>query len=63
MAMPWVEAAVNFEHLAQSISELFKDNSLSACYSITYTEKPHNRVVATIPIWADFYLDISTIKC
>ena len=29
---------------------------------ITYNEKPHGRIVATIPIWADFYLDISTME-
>ena len=34
---------------------------MSSQYVITYDEKPHKRVVATIPIFADFYLDISAI--
>lgn len=62
MAMPWVEDAVPFEELIKKISELFVGNFSSENYFITYDEKPHSRVVATIPIFADFYLDISTIK-
>lgn len=62
MAMPWTETATSFERLIQKITKLFDGNSLSELYSISYNEKPHGRVVATIPIWEDFYLDISTIK-
>ena len=62
MAMPWTETATSFERLIQKIVKLFDGNSLSELYSISYNEKPHGRVVATIPIWGDFYLDISTIK-
>ena len=62
MAMTWVEDVVPFEELIKKISELFVGNIGSENYFITYNEKPHNRVVATIPIFADFYLDISTIK-
>lgn len=61
MAMPWTEEAIKFEELVDKISKLFDENSLAENYTITYDEKPHNRVVATIPIWSDFYLDISTI--
>ncbi len=61
MAMPWVKNAVTFKEMVNRISKLFKDNDTSSQYVITYNEKPHNRVVATIPIWSDFYLDISTI--
>ena len=62
MAMPWVENAVSFKEMIDRVSKLFKDNDMSSQYVITYNEKPHNRVVATIPIWSDFYLDISTIN-
>lgn len=62
MAMPWVENAVPFKEMVDRISKLFKGNDISTQYVITYNEKPHNRVVATIPIFADFYLDISTIN-
>lgn len=61
MAMPWTENAVSFERLICEISKLF-DNELAYSHLIDYLSKPHGRVVATIPIWADFYLDISTIK-
>lgn len=62
MAMPWVENAISFKEMIDRISNLFKDNDMSSQYVITYNEKPHNRVVATIPIFSDFYLDISTIN-
>ena len=61
MAMPWNENAAKFETLVSAISGLFEDNELAGQYSVDYKSKPHGRVVATIPIWEDFYLDISTI--
>ena len=61
MAMPWVNDAVSFGVLVNKIDQLFTgENPFGSC--ITYNEKPHGRIVATIPIWADFYLDISTIE-
>ena len=62
MAMPWVETSTTFEELVARIVTLFSGNMSAENYCITYNEKPHNRIVATIPIFADFYLDISTIK-
>lgn len=61
MAMPWEESAVGFELLVKKLSECFSYNNLSKQFTINYSEKAHGRVVATIPIWSDFYLDISTI--
>ena len=60
MAMPWVENAVTFSELINKIAELFDGNDIALIYSIHY-DKPHNRAVATIPIFGDFYLDISAI--
>lgn len=60
MAMPWVEDAAPFEELVKRITELFTYDDYG--YTITYNEKPHGRIVATIPIWSDFYLDISTME-
>lgn len=62
MAMPWVPEAVPFEHLVKEIVKLFDGNVLSAVSCVTYGEKPHGRTVATIPIWSDFYLDISSME-
>ena len=61
MAMPWVYEACSFENLVKEIVKLFCGNKMSESYRIDYGEKPHDRVVATIPIWSDFYLDISCI--
>ena len=60
MAMPWVEDAVSFGVLVKKINLLFCGENTFDPF-ITFGEKPHGRIVATIPIWADFYLDISTI--
>lgn len=62
MAMPWTKEATNFETLVAGICALFDDNELSRYKNIDYLTKPHGRIVATIPIWEDFYLDISTMK-
>ena len=61
MAMPWVENSVCFAELVKRIRLLFTGNHIHGTV-ITYNEKPHGRIVATIPIWADFYLDISTLE-
>lgn len=61
MAMPWTDGAVSFSEMVESIVALFDGNALAECFTITYNEKPHNRIVATVPIWADFYIDISAI--
>lgn len=61
MAMPWTKEATNFETLVAAIVGLFNENEMVHHSSIDYFNKPHGRIVATIPIWEDFYLDISTI--
>lgn len=61
MAMPWVQEACSFESMIAEIVKLFYGNYLAEGYRIAYGVKPWGRVVATIPIWADFYLDISTM--
>lgn len=61
MAMPWVDNAVSFGVLVNKIDKLFTGENLFGGF-ITYNEKPYGRIVATIPIWGDFYLDISTME-
>ncbi len=63
MAMAWTEDA-------KTIDEMIK--SLESCFTIPETgfykqttinyDKPNNRVVYTVHIFADFYLDINVIK-
>lgn len=61
MAMPWVSGACSFGELMIRIVALFSGNRMSENFTITYNEKPYGRIVATVPIWADFHLDISTM--
>ena len=62
MAMPWTEEAVTFMEVVDAIVELFDGNDLAlAGMEVDYESKPWGRIVATIPIWEDFYLDISTM--
>lgn len=63
MAMPWVDGAA-------PVDELIK--ALEGCLTIPKdghyvptkrsTDKPNGRVVYTIHIWADFYIDLNTIE-
>lgn len=62
MAMPWVEDAEPFVTLIENIARLFTDNQMAQMWRIDYNSKPRGRAVATIPIWADFYLDISAMS-
>lgn len=62
MAMPWVENAAPFGELVTKIAWLFSGNDLAKRWTVDYISKPHDRVVATIPIWADFYLKAKHYK-
>lgn len=62
MAMPWVQEACSFQCLITEIAKLFQGSYLAENFRITYGEKAWGRAVATIPIWEDFYLDISSME-
>lgn len=62
MAMPWVEDAKSVEDLIAALSNcidgtIWKENHFKPFYG-----KPHNRVVYTLSIYSDFYIDLSIIK-
>jgi len=59
MAMAWTEEATTPEVLMNAIRNCFVDNRNMP---IAYYDKPNNRVVYTISIFADWYLDINFIK-
>lgn len=61
IVLPWTEDASLFSKLVEEIALLFQDNDLASQYQISYKEACHGRIIATIPIWGDFYLDISTM--
>lgn len=62
MAMPWVEGAKPVDEMIKSISDCFVDNPFKDTHVIPHFNKPNGRVVYTINIWAEFYLDINIIS-
>jgi hypothetical protein len=59
MAMAWTEDAIPVLDLMIKLKNCFdKPKEIG----LQITEMPNNRIVYTLSIWADFYLDISTIK-
>lgn len=61
MAMPWVEDAKSVKVMIKSLSDCFTDSPFKEHHIVPHYSKPHNRVVYTMSIWADFHLDISVI--
>lgn len=59
MAMPWTENAV---HPLEMILEIKKCFDTPKLITVTETDMPNNRMVYTLSIWSDFYLDINVIK-
>lgn len=59
MAMPWTEKASTDSEMIEELKKCFTDCNL---IDITISEKPNNRKVFTLSIWADFYLDINVIS-
>jgi hypothetical protein len=62
MAMAWVDTAVEPREMVKRLCECFTDSDKLKKEIQIDINKPNNRVVYTIPIWADFYLDINVIK-
>jgi hypothetical protein len=62
MAMPWTEDATSADDMIHHLIDVcFYNNKLSD-FDVHRGEKPNNRVVYTISIWADYYLDINIIE-
>lgn len=61
MAMPWTENAVSPEELISELCKCFTGYEELRRDVIVSQNKPNNRLVYTLPIWADFYLDINII--
>lgn len=62
MAMKWTEEAKSIDELITALSNcidgtIWKDKHFKPFYG-----KPHNRVVYTLSIYSDFYIDLSIIK-
>lgn len=61
MAMPWDENAEPVEVMIKALSDCFTESPWKNEHGVVYTDKPNGRVVYTLLIWADFYLDINVI--
>lgn len=61
MAMPWDEHANSVEAMIAQLCICFTESSEIEKNIKVTTDKPNNRTVYTLPIWADFYLDINVI--
>jgi hypothetical protein len=62
MAMPWDENAKPVEEMIEALSDCFTESPFKDEHTVPYHGKPNNRVVYTISIWGDFYLDINVIQ-
>lgn len=63
MAMPWTEKASSPDEMIESIRGVFTDPIGGIEFDTKkHLDKPNSRVVYTIPIWADLYLDINIIE-
>ncbi len=62
MAMPWTEDAKPVEEMIKALSDCFTGNMYKDRHIVPHYGKPNNRVVYTMNIWADFYLDINVIE-
>lgn len=61
MAMPWVEGAKPVEEMIKALSDCFTGSLYAERHTVPHADKPNGRVVYTMNIWADFYLDINLI--
>ncbi len=62
MAMPWTEDSVSAWEMIGELCKCFTDAGELRSSVRVSADKPNNRVVYTISIWADFYLDINVIQ-
>lgn len=62
MAMPWTKEAIPAMELMKKIDDLLTKPDVLYYGIKKTTDNPNNRVVYTIHIWADFYLDINVIE-
>ena len=59
MAMPWTDNAETPLEMINAIRGCFDKPNEIGC---SISNMPNNRIVYTLSIWSDFYLDINIIK-
>jgi len=59
MAMPWVENCKPVEELIKALSDCLGNTKWKDHHLIPHHGKPHGRVVYSLSIMGDWYLDVS----
>lgn len=64
MAMPWTDDAKSVDEMISALENCLTQPTLGILWSPTIIsyDKPNNRVVYTIHIFGDFYLDVNIIQ-
>lgn len=62
MAMPWTEDAKPVAEMIEALQKCFTDSPFKEQNTVPHHGKPNGRVVYTMNIWAEFYLDINVIE-
>ena len=62
MAMPWKEGSAPAGEMIRKLCSCFTDEENLHNTLRRSVDNPNNRVVYTLSIWADFYLDINIIQ-
>ncbi len=59
MAMPWVEDAKPIEELIKALSACIDGTVWKESHFTPFVGKPHGRIVYTLSIYSDFFIDLS----
>lgn len=62
VAIAWDEEASSVETMIDALLTCFEGNGFNEISRVPHTDKPNNRVVYTIHIYSNMYLDINVIK-
>ncbi len=62
MAMPWVEDAKPVEDLIKALSDCIDGTVWKDSHFVPFYGKPHGRIVYTLSIFSDFYIDLSLMN-
>jgi hypothetical protein len=61
MAMPWTEAAKSADDMIAALKNCFSDDPNKG-EKVQPKQGPNGRLIYSISIWADFYLDVSVMS-
>lgn len=62
IAVPWIEEVAPVEELVKAISECLDETPFSEFHLEMKEERPHNRIIYTLPIAREWFIDFSIIQ-